>query len=175
MKKRLAVSFAVLFVLACSTTATQDSGHAALSGSWSFNYGQSDDGREVLRRALRDDDSGDAAARVEKKEAAAQRLDQLLGAAELMDIKVKGARITVATFTGERVYFTDGRGAKKGRPDLDATWDGTKLITVSNGGGTSIRQSWELTPDSGQLHVVYEIEGPMFTRPVTIRRVYDRW
>jgi len=166
---------AVLFLalIACATTPAPTA-HRGFTGTWALNYEQSDSVRDAVKRVFTASGSNDSA---DAREQLSDRLERVLRASELIDMKQVGARLTVSDGAGmTRVVYTDSKIPKRKDPKaVPFTWDGERLIFDLSSPQTGImRETYELGDAGTQLIVTTELVLTRLPKPLLIRRAYDK-
>ena len=192
MKKALALG---LFAFLCSWFVFAEPN---LSGKWKFNEKQSDDPHEKFQQAMRDNHhsgggfegghgmpsggfgGGRGSGDFRGRQGDNGEHQHMFEAPVELTISNNASVFRTIDNTGtDRSLYTDGRKNEiemEGGRKLIATahWEEDQLVVETQGqkGGT-IRQTYELSPDSKQLFVKLRIPTPFSDEPIQIIRVYD--
>ena len=187
--------FLTLLVFAAGTTTSRahsvgDAKQINLSGKWRLNqqlsaYSAAPAGGDVFPEKASGsfDDSADVT-KEQELAVADLRLRELFEASNALEIFRKGRELTMnatgsALVVITRTIYTDGRPSeyKFTSGDLGesrARWAEQKLIVeTKTARGSRLTETYELSPDRNHLVVSVKLIGGR-TRPIVIRRMYDR-
>ncbi len=149
--------------------------HPDLNGAWVINLEQSDRPDDQLRR--RDRDRPDATRRPPPQRAG-PGLGELLQSFVAFRIVDQDSTFTLVSAGGaRRTLYPDGAERESrleglGNVTVKTRWKGEKLVVERRlDSGVRISESFELTADGRQLHVLTKVSG--IPQPIEFRRVYD--
>ena len=168
----------------------RDAKHVNLSGKWRLNHqlsafsAEPAEGDVFPEKASSSFEDWPGVTREQQLAVADLRLRELFEASKALEIFGKGWELTVnatgsALVVITRTFYTDGRSTEYNltsgdRGESQARWTEQKLIVeTKTARGSSLTETFEISPDRNHLIVSLKLVGGQ-TRPILIRRVYDR-